>query len=140
MRVVAYDPYVAGTATLKELQAQADFVSLHAPVTDETRGLVDRDFLSRLKPGAALVNTARGGLVDEAALVDALDAGRLRAAALDALGHEPPSPDDPLLHRGDVLVTPHLGAATLESAEAMGRIALEELLGVLSGRAARYAV
>lgn len=140
MRVVAYDPYVAGTATLEELQAEADFVSLHAPVTEETRGLVDRDFLSRLKPDAALVNTARGELVDEAALVEALDAGRLRAAALDALGHEPPSADHPLLHRSDVLVTPHLGAATVESAEAMGRIALEELLAVLSGRAARYAV
>lgn len=140
MHVVAYDPYVTGTVTLEELQAQADFVSLHAPVTDETRGLVDRDFLSRLKPEAALVNTARGELVDEAALVDALDAGRLRAAALDTLGHEPPSADDPLLHRDDVLVTPHLGAATVESAEAMGRIALEELLAVLSGRAPRYAV
>jgi D-3-phosphoglycerate dehydrogenase len=140
MRVVAYDPYVGGTATLAELQAQADFVSLHAPVTDETRALVDRDFLARLKPNAALINTARGELVAEAALVEALDGGRLRAAALDALVHMPPSPDDPLLHRDDVLVTPHLGAATAEATEAMGRIALEELLAVLSGREPRYAV
>ena len=140
MHVVAHDPYVAGTATLETLQASADVVSLHVPVTDDTRNLVDREFLARLKPGAALVNTARGELVDEAALVEALDQGRLRAAALDTLVHEPPAADDPLLHRDDVLVTPHLGAATEEAAQAMGRIALEELLAVLSGRKARYAV
>jgi D-3-phosphoglycerate dehydrogenase len=140
MRVLACDPYAAaGTVSLDELQAQADFVSLHAPLTDETRGLVDDAFLARLKPGVALVNTARGELVDEAALLAALDAGLLRAA-LDVLAHEPPSGDDPLLHRDDVLVTPHLGAATAEAAEAMGRIAVEELLAVLSGGEARYAV
>lgn len=140
MRVLATDPYVAGTVPLDELQAESDFVSLHAPLTDQTRGLVDDAFLARLRPGAALVNTARGELIDEAALVAALDAGRLRAAALDALAHEPPSADDPLLHRGNVLVTPHLGAATEEATEAMGRIAVEELVAVLSGCEARYAV
>jgi D-3-phosphoglycerate dehydrogenase len=140
MRVVAFDPWVAGTVTLAELQAAADVVSLHCPLTDATRNLVGRAFLARLKPDAALINTARGELVDERALVEALDDGWLRAAALDTLAHEPPSPDDPLLHRDDVLVTPHLGAATEEAADAMGRIALEELVAVLSGRKARYAV
>ncbi len=140
MRVLAYDPYVAGACSLEELQREADFVSLHAPVTHETINLVDGRFLARLKPGVALDNTARGEPVDEAALLEALDEGHVRAAALDTLVHEPPSPDDPLLKRDDVLVTPHLGAATAESTTAMGRIALEELLSVLSGREARYAV
>lgn len=140
MRVLAHDPYVDGTVSIEQLQAQADFVSLHAPVTDETRGLVGVGFFERLKPGASLVNTARGELVDEPALIAALDAGLLRAAALDTLVHEPPAADDPLLHRDDVIVTPHLGAATAESTAAMGRIALEELLAVLSGHEARYPV
>ena len=138
MHVVAEDPYVAGTATLEELQARADVVSLHLPLTDETRDLVDREFLARLQPGAVLVNTSRGELIDEAALVEALDGEHLRAAALDTLPHEPPPADHPLLHRDDVLVTPHIGAATAEAAEAMGRIALEELLTVLDGRKPRY--
>lgn len=140
MDVLAYDPYVRGTVALEQLQAEAEFVSLHAPVTNETRRLVDASFLSKLGHGAVLVNTARGELVDEAALVAALDSGRLRGAALDTLVDEPPAPDHPLLNRDDVLVTPHLGAATAEAAAAMGRIALEELLAVLSGREARYAV
>lgn len=138
MEVLAYDPHVHGTVELERLQAESEFVSLHAPLTDETRKLVDSAFLSRLRPGAVLVNTARGELVDESALVRALDAGHLRAAALDTLAGEPPPATHPLLHRDDVLVTPHLGAATAESTAAMGRIALEELLAVLSGREARY--
>jgi phosphoglycerate dehydrogenase-like enzyme len=140
MRVLAHDPYVAGTVSLEEVQAAADFVSLHAPLTEQTRGLVDAAFLGRLKPGCALVNTARGELVDEQALLQALDDGRLRAAALDVLAQEPPAPDHPLLRRDDVIVTPHMGPHTAEATAAMGRIALEELLAVLSGGTPRYAL
>jgi len=143
MRVLAYDPFVetsdrAELVDLDTLAAEADFFSLHAPVTDETRGLVGDALLSKLKAGAALVNTARGELVDEAALVRALDAGRLRAAALDVLCDEPPPTRHPLLGRDDVLVTPHIGPHTAEATTAMGRIALDELLAVLSGRPPRF--
>jgi D-3-phosphoglycerate dehydrogenase len=145
MTVLAYDPYLteAELATLVglgRLVAAADFVSLHAPLTDQTRGMVNRPLLEQVKPGSALINTARGELVNEADLVWALNEGPLRAAALDVLAHEPPGPGHPLLGRDDVLVTPHMGPHTAEATSAMGSWALEDLLAVLSGRAPRYAL
>ena len=145
MRVLATDPFVAenGLAELVDLDslaAESDVLSLHCPLTDETRGIVGPTLLARVKPGAALVNTARGELVDEAALVEALDEGPLRAAALDVLAEEPPPAGHPLLGRDDVLVTPHMGPHTAEATTAMGRIALDELLAVLSGRPPRFPV
>jgi phosphoglycerate dehydrogenase-like enzyme len=100
--------------------------------------MVGRSFLERLKPGAALINTARGALVDEAGLLWALEEGPLRAAALDVLIEEPPPVGDPLLQRDDVLVTPHMGPHTAEATSAMGAMALDDLLAVLKGRAPRY--
>ena len=143
LRVVAYDPNVPGTETatlvgLDTLVAESDFVSLHAPLTEQTRGMVGRSLLERLKPGAALVNTARGELIDEDGLLWALEEGPLRAAALDVLVQEPPPPDHPLLWRDDVLVTPHMSPHTAEATSAMGLGALDDLLAVLSGRAPRY--
>jgi D-3-phosphoglycerate dehydrogenase len=143
LRVVAYDPNVSKseTATLVDLDtlvAESDFFSLHAPLTDQTRGMVGRSLLERLKPGAALINTARGDLIDETGLLWALEEGPLRAAALDVLVQEPPPKGDPLLQRDDVLVTPHMGPHTAEATAAMGAMALEDLLAVLSGRAPRY--
>ena len=145
LRVLAYDPNVSKTnvATLVGLDAlvaESDFVSLHAPLTDQTRGMVGRSLLERLKPGAALINTARGDLIDEAGLLWALEEGPLRAAALDVLAQEPPPRDHPLLQRDDVLVTPHMGPHTAEATAAMGARALDDLLAVLSGRAPRYPV
>lgn len=145
LRVLAHDPFVAESdvavlVPLETLAAESDFLSLHAPLTDGTRGVVGRALLERLKPGAALVNTARGELVDESALLWALDEGPLRAAALDVLASEPPPPDHPLLGRDDVLVTPHIGPHTAEATTAMGRVALDELLAVLSGRTPRFPV
>jgi D-3-phosphoglycerate dehydrogenase len=143
LRVVAYDPNVheSGQATMVELGtlvAESDFVSLHAPLNEQTRGMVRRSLLERLKPGAALINTARGGLIDEAALLWALEEGPLRAAALDVLAEEPPPRDHPLLNRDDVLVTPHMGPHTAEATAAMGAMALDDLLSVLSGRPPKY--
>ncbi|MEV0291614.1 phosphoglycerate dehydrogenase [Kribbella sp. NPDC050820] len=145
LRVLAHDPLVeeselAELVPLGRLAAESDFLSLHAPLTGETRGIVGCSLLERLKPGAALINTARGELVDEAALVWALEEGPLRAVALDVLAEEPPPADHPLLSRDDVLITPHIGPHTMEATTAMGRIALDELLAVLSGRTPRFAL
>ena len=131
MKVVAYDPYLAGQRSplegvellpLDELLARADFVSLHVPYSDETRNILSRERIFTMKPGARLVNCARGGLVDELALADALAAGRLKGAALDVFESEPPPKDHPLLAREDVILTPHLGAS---SEEAQRNVALE---------------
>jgi phosphoglycerate dehydrogenase-like enzyme len=125
---------------LDELLAAADFVSLHAPLTPETRGMVDAAFLARMKPGAALVNTARGELIDEAALREALVAGHLRGAALDAFASEPPPADHPLLALPNVIATPHMGAHTDGATTTMGRMAMADCLAVLRGEEARYRV
>jgi D-3-phosphoglycerate dehydrogenase / 2-oxoglutarate reductase len=143
LRVLAHDPCVAASdiatlVPLEKLVAECDFLSVHAPLTQATRGLVGRELLGRMRPGACLVNTARGELVDERALLWALEEGPLRAAALDVLHEEPPPPAHPLLHRDDVLVTPHIGPHTAEATTAMGRIALDELLAVLEGRPPRF--
>jgi len=145
MRVLAHDPNVvtndAATITdLGTLAAESDFLSLHVPLTSETRGMIDKRFLGGLKPGAVLVNTARGELIDESALLWALEEGPLRGAALDVLADEPPRTGHPLLGREDVLVTPHIGPHTAEATRAMGRMAVDELLAVLSGRSPRFAV
>jgi phosphoglycerate dehydrogenase-like enzyme len=142
-RVLGFDPALtpaqlqesgAIPASFERVVAEADFLSLHVPVTDDTREMVDADFLARMKPGAFLVNTARGELVVEGDLVRALDEGRLAGAALDALREEPPAPGSPLLEREDVILTPHSGADTEEARAAMGRGALDDLLAVLDGR------
>jgi D-3-phosphoglycerate dehydrogenase / 2-oxoglutarate reductase len=144
-RVIAHDPAVsesgaAELATLDEVVADADFLSLHAPVTDSTRDLVDAAFLARMKPGAFLVNTARGELVVEEDLAAALEEGRLAGAALDATRDEPPQAGNPLLERADVILTPHTGSDTDEARAAMGRAALDDLLAVLDGRAPKHPV
>jgi D-3-phosphoglycerate dehydrogenase / 2-oxoglutarate reductase len=147
--VVGFDPAVdagaaraigARLATTREVAAEADFLSLHLPVTPETTGLVDAGFLAGMRPGANLVNTGRGELVVEPALLEALEGGRLAGAALDTLREEPPPAGHPLLARDDVIVTPHAGAQTAEANAAMGRLALDDLLAVLAGRAPRHPV
>ena len=102
-------------ARLEELLAGADVVSLHVPLTAETRGLVDAEALGRMREGAVLVNTARGGLVDEAALLAALDGGHLAGAGLDVFAEEPLPEDHPLLGRDDVVLTPHVAWLTQET-------------------------
>ena len=115
---------------LEDLLAAADVVSLHVPLTDETRHLIDAAALRRLKPSAVLVNTSRGPVVDEAALVAALEAGELAGAALDVFEREP-DVHPGLLERDDVVLAPHLGSATVEAREGMGMLVVDALRAVL---------
>ena len=148
-QVVAHDPAVqteaaraqgVEPAALDEVVERAQVLSLHVPLTPDTRDLVGRSLLERLPAGVLLVNTARGELVVEEDLLAALESGRVAGAALDTLREEPPDPDHPLLHREDVIVTPHIGGHTAEARAAMARESVAELLAVLSGRRPRFPV
>lgn len=142
LELLGHDPYVdpdradalgVELVDLDGLFERARVVSLHVRLTDETRGLVGADELSALGPDGYLVNTARGAVVDEDALLAALEAGDLAGAALDVLAEEPPSPDHPLLGRDDVLATPHLAGATTAAREGMLRTAAEGVVSWLEG-------
>lgn len=142
LRVVATDPQRSPedlgrdgieASELDQLLATADIVSLHVPLTASTRHLIDRERLASMKRGAVLINTARGGLVDQPALTEALTAGRLGGAGLDVLELEPPEPDDPLLRLDNVVVTPHAGFLSREALEDVQTQAAEEARRVLTG-------
>lgn len=141
MRVVAYDPFVADerfrelgvdhAPSEDDVLAAADFLTLHSPLTDETRGMINRDSIGKMKDGARLVNAARGALVDEAALAEALASGKLAGAALDVFSSEPY--DGPLLAIDSVVVTPHLAASTDEAQDRAGVIIAEQVCAALAG-------
>jgi D-3-phosphoglycerate dehydrogenase / 2-oxoglutarate reductase len=141
MRVVGYDPFVgedrfreAGVERASDLAhalAAGDFVSLHLPLTDETRGIIGRDSIAQMRDGARLVNAARGALVDEEALVDAIRSGKLAGAALDVFSAEPYQ--GPLLELDEVVVTPHLAASTDEAQDRAGVIVAEQVVAALEG-------
>jgi D-3-phosphoglycerate dehydrogenase / 2-oxoglutarate reductase len=126
--IVAYDPYVSAARaaqlgiellSLDELLGRSDFISVHLPKTPETAGLIDKDALAKTKPGVIIVNAARGGLVDEAALAEAITSGHVRAAGIDVFTTEPCT-DSPLFDLPQVVVTPHLGASTEEAQDRAG--------------------
>ncbi|MDR5689963.1 MAG: D-glycerate dehydrogenase, partial [Armatimonadota bacterium] len=119
---------------LDDLLAESDFVSLHTPLTPETHGLINRERLRRMKPTAVLVNTCRGAVVDEAALVDALREGWIWAAGLDVFDREPLPPDSPLLSLDNVVLLPHIGSASFATRARMSEMAAENCVAVLSGR------
>ena len=125
---------------LDELLEQADVVSLHTPLTPDTRHLIDAAALARMKPTALLVNTARGGIVDQDALREALIEGRIGGAALDVTDPEPLPGDHPLLDAPNLLVVPHLGSATRRTRARMAEMAVENLLAALDGRPMPHAV
>jgi len=151
MKVVAHDPYLSGEGLaspvagvelieLDLLLERADFVSVHVPLNDSTRNLLSWEQFARIKPGARLIQAARGGVVDEEAVLDALATGKLAGAAFDVFAVEPPPKDHPLLARDDVIVTPHLGAS---SEEAQLRVALdiaEQIVTFLKSGVAENAV
>ena len=143
MRVLGHDPlldpseHIEGVERAPDLDAalaQADVVSLHLPATPETRGLLDARRLARLKPGAILVNAARGGIVDEAALCAALEEGPLAGAGIDVFAEEPVPADHPLLGRDDVLLSPHSAAMTRQGARRMAVGAARNVLDFFDGR------
>ena len=128
MDVLAYDPFVSAesaaelgveTQPLDQVLERSDFLSLHRPLTDKTRHVIDARALQTMRPGSRLINCARGGLVDEAALIEALDGGRLAGAAMDVFEQEPPT-DRPIVRHPRVVCTPHLGASTREAQERVG--------------------
>jgi len=141
VRLLGYDPYAGDAAaqlgvelvTLHALLAESDVVSLHVPATEETRHMIRAESLALMKPGAILVNTARGELIDQTALAEALSRGQLAAAALDTFEKEPPALGDPLFQFAQVVTTPHAGAHTDAAVEAMGWGALRDCLAVLKG-------
>jgi (S)-sulfolactate dehydrogenase len=143
MRVLAFDPAVPAdspvwaehgvtAASLEELLAHSDVVSLHLPLTAETRGLLDEARMARMKPGAILINSARGGIVDEAALARALAAGRLAGAALDVFEHEPLPARSVLADAPNLILTPHVAGVTLESNERVSGIIAERVAAFLA--------
>jgi glyoxylate reductase len=119
---------------LTALLERADFLSLHVALTPETRGLIGAAELARLSPGALLINTARGGIIDEKALADALASGRLAGAALDVFADEPLPPTSPLLGAQNLVLTPHIGSASTATRTRMADLAVENLLAGLEGR------
>jgi D-3-phosphoglycerate dehydrogenase len=148
MRVLAYDPYVSSDQAermgvemceMDEVLRRADFCTVHVPLTEATRNLIDERELTLMKPTACLINCARGGIVNEAALLAALEAGELAGAALDVFSCEPPH-DCPLLANYKIVVTPHLGASTREAQVAVAVDVARQVLDVLDGRPAAHPV
>lgn len=149
MKIVAFDPFVAPEqardleleiAPLDELFARADFITVHTPLTNETRGLIGAQAFSKMKRGVRIINCARGGLVDERALLAAIKEGTVAGAALDVFEEEPPAADHPLLALEEVIATPHLGASTKEAQEGVAVTVAEQMRDYLLTGALRGAV
>jgi D-3-phosphoglycerate dehydrogenase len=147
LEIIAHDPYlngesVAGTSlvALETLLRESDYVSLHVPLTDDNRRFLDAQAFALMKPSAVVINTARGGLIDEEALLNAVQSGQIAGAALDVLSVEPPPPDHPLLHDPRILVTPHSGWYSEDAAVDVRVRAAEEVVRVLRGEQPRCPV
>jgi D-3-phosphoglycerate dehydrogenase len=149
LRVVTHDPYVSPEvlakaavedASFDALLGMSDFISVHAPLTAATRGLVNAAAFAKMKQGALLINTARGPLIDEAALIAALDSGQLGGAALDVVSTEPLAKDSPLLGRDNVILTPHTAFYSVEALEELQSKCASDVARVLSGGKAVYPI
>jgi D-3-phosphoglycerate dehydrogenase len=148
-KILAYDPY-ADEAYAREHQIEltsqdfllsaSDFVSLHLPLISETREIVNATFLAKMKKGSFLINTSRGEMIDEQALLEALLSGHLKGVGMDAFQAEPPDPNNPLLAMPQVLATPHLGAQTDGATSTMGWLAMKDCLAVLNNEEPVYRV
>ena len=148
MRIIAFDPFIdkeyckatgIDIRDFDDLIEESDVISLHVPLTDDTRNLINRQTIMKMKRNAILINTSRGGIIDELALYEALKANRLGGLGLDAYEVEPPA-DSPLLELENVVATPHTGSHTHEAIERMQNLAVENLIDVLSGKGCPYIV
>ncbi len=148
MKIMAYDPFVseeraqqlhAEMVSLEKLYREADFITLHAPLTDATHNIIGKNQLATMKPNARIINTARGGLIDEEALLEALNEGCIAGAAIDVFREEPCT-ENILFSSDKVIVTPHLGASTVEAQSLAATEVAKQIVDVFSGRSARYAV
>lgn len=143
MKVVTYDPFISQekskklnirkVETLEELLSESDIVTVHCPLTDQTRGLIGAKELSLMKPSSFIINTARGGIVDESALFYALKNSNIAGAAIDVMDKEPPTADDHLLSLENIVITPHVGASTYESIRAVYSVVRENVCRIISG-------
>ncbi|MBA3693865.1 MAG: phosphoglycerate dehydrogenase, partial [Acidobacteria bacterium] len=149
MNIFAFDPFVSEEqakdfgfelGSLDDVFSKADFLTIHTPVTDETRNIIGKDAFTKMKTGVRLVNCARGGLVDENALLEAIENGTVAAAALDVFSTEPLPPDSPLLNNPKIITTPHLGASTTEAQEGVALIVAEQMRDFLLSGELRNAV
>src|SRR5438445_61417 len=150
MKVVGYDPFMApdkaaqlgieSVPDIEQLLPRCDFLTVHTPLTDETRDLIEARRLALLPRGARVLNCARGGIINEQALADALRSGHLAGAAIDVFVQEPPPADHPLLKLSNVVVTPHLGASTVEAQESVAREAAQLLVDFLTRGIVQFAV
>jgi D-3-phosphoglycerate dehydrogenase len=149
MEILAFDPFVSPEqakemgielGNLDEVLSKADFITIHTPVTDETRGILGREAFAKMKKGVRLVNCARGGLVDENALLEAIENGQVAAAAMDVFAQEPLPADSPLLGNERIITTPHLGASTTEAQEGVALTVAEQMRDYLSTGTLRGAV
>jgi D-3-phosphoglycerate dehydrogenase len=148
MRVMAYDPFMTPekaeetgvqSATVEDILRSADFITVHTPLTKETKHMISKPQFAMMKKGVRIINCARGGIIDERALLEALDEGIVAAAALDVFEQEPPV-DNPLTHHPNVVVTPHLGASTVEAQVNVAIDVAEEVVNVLTGKTFKNAV
>ncbi|MBB6690131.1 phosphoglycerate dehydrogenase [Cohnella xylanilytica] len=149
MTVLGYDPFLTEEraeklgvrlASVDDVVREADFITVHTPLTPETRHMIGKEQFSRIKKGVRIVNCARGGIIDEQALVEAIDAGIVAGAAFDVFEEEPPKPDHPFLKHPKIIVTPHLGASTVEAQENVAIDVSEQLLHILRGEPYKNAV
>lgn len=149
MNVLAFDPYISAEAadklgvslvSIEELYKRSDFISIHVPLTKETRGLVGSEAFKKMKDAVRIINCARGGIVDEVALADAIKAGTVAGAAFDVFSEEPPAADNPLLALDEVILTPHLGASTHEAQDKVAVQIAEQIVDYLSRGTIRNAL
>ena len=144
LKLAGYDPFAADTvfeplgarrcSTFEELLEQSDILSLHCPLTRQTRSILNAAAIARMPAGSYVINTARGGLIDESALVDALRSGHLAGAGLDTFALEPPAPDNPLWSEPNLVATPHIGGVTREASARVGVEAVRGVFQVLEGQ------
>lgn len=142
MEVIGYDPYITKEriiemgikpVTLEELYANSDFITLHTPLTSDTRNLIDKSAFLKMKRGVRIINCARGGIINEQDLIWAIEEGIVAGAAIDVFEKEPPPSDSPILKNNKIIVTPHLGASTVEAQERVAQIVVEDILRLFRG-------